>query len=586
MKKSNFFVLLAIVMMAFTQSVWAVDPHFNLIGHFTPAMPNNGPSAWHEQNTAKPLNKTYNNEPSKFYIEVDIEEGKTYNFAFNNHQNNSGGDRYAPITGEATDGSGEGKNKVLDVTALATVGGKVTAAEGNKTDACYNAEITEKENVRNNSWKFTANYTGKLIIGVDESVSEWYPAVWLERPGVSKTFYLIGDAISHLSNDYWGATNKACPLDHKKADGKYYVNLYLKNGSSFALSNGEKRFAPATSPVSVVLNTVKDTIYGGSFENGQDNSWKYEGETGLVRLVLNVNDSTFTLEPWQLHLIGSPAQVQGEGDNEIGTWDVKNTSTPVVTPYVNAEGTPEEGKFYSEVLLNKDNSYFAFSDGVLRYANDTQEENKDINCSDTVQGTYNQPENSWKYVGESGYVLVCVDYTAAPQPIIWLEKSDSVVEPEEFVYPEEIYPIGTACAWGWTIENAVAIARLDDSTQVVYTDTLTLQAGELKFLCQRDWGKHFGPTVKDAPMEVVGEYGVELVAEGDHKWKNTLVGDYIVTLNAETLMLTLEAIETPENPDEAIREAVETEACRKVLRNGQVLILRGDKAYNLLGVTL
>ena len=169
-----------------------------------------------------------------------------------------------------------------------------------------------------------------------------------------------------------------------------------------------------------------------------------------------------------------------------------------------------------------------------------------------------------------------------------LVKVDSVAEPEEpeVVYPEEIYPIGTACAWGWTIENAVAIARLDDSTKVVYTDTLTLQAGELKFLCQRDWGKHFGPTVDGAPMEVVGEYGVELVAEGDHKWKNTLVGEYVVTLNAETLMLTLEAIETPENPDEAIREAVETEACRKVLRNGQVLILRGDKAYNLLGVTL
>ena len=172
-----------------------------------------------------------------------------------------------------------------------------------------------------------------------------------------------------------------------------------------------------------------------------------------------------------------------------------------------------------------------------------------------------------------------------------LVKVDSVAEPEEpeepeVVYPEEIYPIGTACAWGWTIENAVAIARLDDSTKVVYTDTLTLQAGELKFLCQRDWGKHFGPTVDGAPMEVVGKYGVELVAEGDHKWKNTLVGEYVVTLNAETLMLTLEAIETPENPDEAIREAVETEACRKVVRDGQVLILRGDKAYNLLGVTL
>ena len=162
---------------------------------------------------------------------------------------------------------------------------------------------------------------------------------------------------------------------------------------------------------------------------------------------------------------------------------------------------------------------------------------------------------------------------------------DSVAEPEEpeVVYPEEIYPIGTACAWGWTIDNAVAIARLDDSTKVVYTDTLTLQAGELKFLCQRDFSKHFGPKEPGVAMAEAGDYEVALIEDGDNKWNNTLVGDFVVTLNAEAGTLTLVAVEDPES---LIEQTETQEACRKVLRNGQVLILRGDKAYNLLGVTL
>ena len=54
--------------------------------------------------------------------------------------------------------------------------------------------------------------------------------------------------------------------------------------------------------------------------NGQDNSWKYEGETGLVRLVLDVEKMTFTLESWQMCLIGSPAQEQ-EGEIGKKLWD-------------------------------------------------------------------------------------------------------------------------------------------------------------------------------------------------------------------------------------------------------------------------
>ena len=86
-------------------------------------------------------------------------------------------------------------------------------------------------------------------------------------------------------------------------------------------------------------------------------------------------------------------------------------------------------------------------------------------------------------------------------------------------------------------------------------------------------------------MAEAGDYEVALILieDGDNKWNNTLVGDFVVTLNAEAGTLTLVPVE---NPESLIEQTETQEACRKVLRNGQVLILRGDKAYNLLGVTL
>ena len=518
MKKSNFFVLLAIVMMAFTQSVWGQDvksSHFYLIGSLTGGN-------W-GKDTNYPINSVYESGTSKYYISVSIVEGTTYYFALFN-----GNHRYAPKGDQLLEG-GFGQNKTLDVSGLLTPTA-VCVSQGNKTDAWYNNEI-EDINVSDNSWKFTANYTGTLRICIDETPYdgkndlEWYPYVWLERPDVSKNFYLIGDAISEFGNDCWNANNKDCPLENKNAEGKYYVNLYLKNGSSFALTHGGRRLAPTASS-DVVLNTT----YSGSVLNGQNNFWKYTGESGLVRLVFNVSDSSFTLEPWQMYLIGAPAQVQGE----IGTWDVKNTSTPLSTPYVNAEGNIEAGKFYREVLLNKD-SYFAFSDGVLRYANNTQTENKDIKGGDAgQQGTYEKQDNSWKFV-EASYVRVCIDYTSSPKPYIWLEE----------ICPKEICPIGDACSWGWTIGSAVPLTRKADTEQVVYSGTLTLKAGELKFLCQQSFDKHYGPATNGVAMDTVGEYDITLLSsDTDNKWSNTLVGDYIVTLNVTNLKLTVEKLGT------------------------------------------
>lgn len=512
MKKSNFFWVLAIAMMALTQSVWAIDPHFYLIGSFT------GDNWNGDARKAYPINVNYEKGRSKYCIEVDVVNGTTYYFALFNGYN-----RYAP------QGDNNGKNKGLSADSLLNYDVRtVRASQGKGVDAWYKkGDNNEKpQDVGDNSWKITANYTGKLLICVDEeNGQEWYPYVWLERPN---NYCVIGDAISGISGDFWNVHNSACPLVNKNADGKYYVNLYLKKDSYFALTYGGARFAPSTSPVSVFLNTVKDTVYDGSCTNGQDNSWKYEGETGLVRLVFDATAGTFTLEPWQMCLIGSPAQEQ---EGEIGKWDVKNTSMPLTTPYVNAEGTAEAGKYYCEVLLNR-YVYFAFSDGVLRYANNTASQNKDIKSGDTgQQGTYDKPNNSWKFV-EASYVRVCIDYTSSPKPYIWIEE----------ICPKEIFPIGEACTWGWTIENAAPLSRKEGEDQVVYSGKLTLQAGGLKFLCQQSFDKHYGPAENGVAMDAVGEYDITLLSgtDTDNKWQNTLKGEYIVTLNVETLKLTVE----------------------------------------------
>lgn len=515
MKKSNFFMVLAIAMMALTQSVWAdVKPsHFYLIGSLTG-------DNWYANQTNYPINSVYDSGTSKYYISVSILEGETYYFALYN-----GNHRYAPKGDPKSEGV-FGDNKTLDVSGLLTPTA-VCVSQGNKTDAWYGSEI-DNIDVSNKSWMFTANYTGTLRICIDETPYdgkndlEWYPYVWLERPDVSKNFYLIGDAISEFGKDFWNANNTYCLLENKNAEGKYYVNLYLKNGSSFALTHNGRRLAPTASS-DVVLNTT----YSGSVLNGQDNFWKYTGETGLVRLVFNVADSTFTLEPWQMYLIGAPAQVQ----DKIGTWDVKNTSTPLSTPYVNAEGNIEAGKFYREVLLDK-YAYFAFSDGILRYANNTEAQNKDIKSGDAVQqGTYEKQDNSWKFVDTASYVRVCIDYNN-PKPYIWLE----------WLAPKEVYPIGTACAWEWKIDNAAPLTRKEGEDQVVYSGKLTLKAGELKFLCQKSFDMHYGPAENGVAMNAVGEYDITLLSGTgtDNKWNNTLEGEYIVTLNVETLKLTVE----------------------------------------------
>ncbi|MDY2943427.1 MAG: hypothetical protein SOT07_07015 [Paludibacteraceae bacterium] len=394
MKKSNFFMVLAIVMMAFTQSVWAItDAHFNLIGDFTKN--SEGNSDWSSASTAKPINKSYQSNTSKYYVEVNVVSGTTYHFAFNNKNNINNGDRYAPAV--------DTENKELSVAELLRFEAvKVSGGSHIGGDADYDHD--------NNSWKFTANYTGKLRICVDQdnyegtNEREWYPYVWLERP----KFYVIGDLVT---GDFWNAGNTNLPISYKCDENKYYVNLYLQKNNRFALAQGGVRFAPeASMDITINDENGQPKTYTGSCGNGQDNSWKYVGESGLVRLVLDVVNETFILEPFNLYLIGQYA----EGDDK---WAANNTTKPFVTNHY------EEGALYMEVDMQQ-YSYFALSDGIQRYAHTEGGQNKDIRIGDTgQQGKFENNDKSWKYCGETGKVRICVNPNMKDgcNPWVWLE---------------------------------------------------------------------------------------------------------------------------------------------------------------------
>ena len=149
------------------------------------------------------------------------------------------------------------------------------------------------------------------------------------------------------------------------------------------------------------------------------------------------------------------------------------------------------------------------------------------------------PDNKWFLNdGETGKAYkICVDIRAGkermmmtpfePYPMIWL--------------------VGDACPSGWDLGNATEMTATD--SPYVFTWTGTLNAGELKFTCdkQSDWGGAWFLAPKDS-AEPTGEtermlfvdkastsfkdqYLTVNVGDVDQKWKITSSGTYTITLD-------------------------------------------------------
>ena len=141
-----------------------------------------------------------------------------------------------------------------------------------------------------------------------------------------------------------------------------------------------------------------------------------------------------------------------------------------------------------------------------------------------------------------------------------------------------MWMIGDAVG-GWNFDENGVEMSLSATEDSVFTWTGDLQAGSFKF-CGNKWdytNSAFGATVADTEL-TAGTHSIQAIDGDDKKFNVTTAGTYSLTLDLKAMTLCV-AGKTPTG----ISTADGQEKAIKVLRNGQLYILRGDKAYDIVG---
>ncbi len=116
-------------------------------------------------------------------------------------------------------------------------------------------------------------------------------------------------------------------------------------------------------------------------------------------------------------------------------------------------------------------------------------------------------------------------------------------------YPTALYPVGNGCEVGWNPSGVIEFPETGDDTGIyegLLKLTMTDGNAELKFLCQKGYAAHFGPSdTGDGKRDIQGNGEVTnftFVENGDQKWW-VLEGAYgmkKITVNAAEGKLVIE----------------------------------------------
>lgn len=160
----------------------------------------------------------------------------------------------------------------------------------------------------------------------------------------------------------------------------------------------------------------------------------------------------------------------------------------------------------------------------------------------SFRASYEDADNS--FAVSAGRYALTLDLTGESMILRVADGTDIEDKGIFAYYPATIYPIGDATAAGWTPANAIEMIETATNSGV-YTDTMNLQSGELKFLHQRDWGAAFGATMSGVVVNGAGEYDLQILGDEDNKFIVSLEEEttFIVTVNAVLGLLQLELTE-------------------------------------------
>ena len=100
----------------------------------------------------------------------------------------------------------------------------------------------------------------------------------------------------------------------------------------------------------------------------------------------------------------------------------------------------------------------------------------------------------------------------------------------------KLYMVGSATPIGWSIDKAIEMKE-DATDGCIFTYSGPMVAGEFKFPVNRntDWGQNMYMRIDDSHMYLhIGG------ASDDNKWNITAAGNYVLTVNVESLSLNIQ----------------------------------------------
>lgn len=243
---------------------------------------------------------------------------------------------------------------------------------------------------------------------------------------------------------------------------------------------------------------------GGSPDDSQ---WAIT-KSGLYKVEVNLLDLTINIIS-----MGGPAydNIYMVGDATPNGWDIAN-ATPMVQ--------------------NPDNLYKFTYDGILKAGafkfpvNRNTDWGQDMFMRDLSDSTKiylhkggASDDNKWT-IYKAGWYHVLLDL------------SNNTISYK----PLQLYIVGSATSIGWDISNAIQLAQ-DPNNPTIFTYTGALVAGEFKFPVNRntDWGQDMYMKTDNTHM-----YLHKGGSSDDNKWSITDAGNYIITLNVQTLTINIQ----------------------------------------------
>lgn len=207
------------------------------------------------------------------------------------------------------------------------------------------------------------------------------------------------------------------------------------------------------------------------------------------------------------------------------------------------------------------------------YASATKDEAFTVGVHQVVdRPTGADPDNQWS-VTAGRYKLV-LDVTA-----MTLTVSDgtgmAAKNGDDQIF--HLIMVGDGCSTGWSLDDAI---ELENKGNGLFEGEGTIETtGEIKFLCQRDWGMHYGPVTNGETFSGIGSYTIARHGgDTDCKFQVQLAAEtklhFAINLNTNTMVVTAAT--------SGIQNTTETKAT-KLIKDGQIVILKNGVYYNVVG---